>query len=366
MKKLLATSVIAMAAATIGSTALAQNIFALVPKNMNNPFFDQARDGCKKAEAESGGKFVCEYIGPGEHGGGEEQVQIVQDLVARGDVKGIGVAPANAAAMAVALQAAKDAGIPVLTWDSDVLPENIDLRAAYIGTHNYEIGVNLAKLAQKIKPEGGTVCIQSGGAAAANHNERMQGIRDTLGGKTGTTSPGEPLTGENGWTEAQGCPLYTNDDFPLAVQQFQDFMAANPDLDAFIPTGGFPQFVPDANRAAVEPYKAQDRRRLAGARRRRHAAGAARPDEGGPLGRPGRPAAVRDGLPGDAGLPADGRRRRRARRTRPTPASTSARRRRSTPASRSSTQRGRRAHARLPTRCRSARQFRLSQWTRGP
>jgi ribose transport system substrate-binding protein len=257
LKKLLATSVIAMAAATIGSAALAQNIFALVPKNMNNPFFDQARDGCKKAEAESGGKFVCEYIGPGEHGGGEAQVQIVQDLVARGDVKGIGVAPANAAAMAVALQAAKDAGIPVLTWDSDMLPENKDLRAAYIGTHNYEIGVNLAKLAQKIKPEGGTVCIQSGGAAAANHNERMQGIRDTLGGKTGTTSPGEPLAGENGWTEAQGCPLYTNDDFPLAVQQFQDFMAANPDLDAFIPTGGFPQFVPDANRAAVEPYKAQ-------------------------------------------------------------------------------------------------------------
>ena len=32
-------------------------------------------------------------------------------------------------------------------------------------------------------------------------------------------------------------------------------MAANPDVDAFLPTGGFPQFVPDANRAAVEPYK---------------------------------------------------------------------------------------------------------------
>jgi ribose transport system substrate-binding protein len=255
LKKLLVTSALAVAAMGIGSTAIAQNIFALVPKNMNNPFFDQARDGCKKAEAESGGKFVCEYIGPGEHGGGEEQVQIVQDLVARGDVKGIGVAPANAAAMAVALQAAKDAGIPVLTWDSDMLPENKDLRAAYIGTHNYEIGVNLAKLAMEIKPEGGTVCIQSGGAAAANHNERMQGIRDTLGAMTGTTSPGERLTGQNGLTESEGCELYTNDDFPLAVQQFQDFMAANPDVDAFLPTGGFPQFVPDANRAAVEPYK---------------------------------------------------------------------------------------------------------------
>ena len=41
---------------------------------MNNPFFDQARDGCKKAEAESNGAFECMYIGPGEHGGGDEQV----------------------------------------------------------------------------------------------------------------------------------------------------------------------------------------------------------------------------------------------------------------------------------------------------
>jgi ribose transport system substrate-binding protein len=36
--------------------------------------------------------------------------------------------------------------------------------------------VNLAKIGMQIKPKGGTVCIQSGGAAAANHNGRMQGI----------------------------------------------------------------------------------------------------------------------------------------------------------------------------------------------
>src|SRR5438552_6970710 len=221
---------------------------------MNNPFFDQARDGCKKAEAESKGAFECMYIGPGEHGGGDEQVAIVQDLVAK-KVAGIAVAPANAAAMAVALQAAKDAKIPVLTWDSDVLPENKDLRVAYIGTHNYEIGVNLAKLAQKIKPKGGTICIQSGGAAAANHNERMQGIRDTLAGAKSAESPGDRLTGQNGWTEVDGCPLYTNDDFPLSVQQMEDTLGKYPKLDAFIPTGGFPQFIPQAYKKVAEKYK---------------------------------------------------------------------------------------------------------------
>jgi ribose transport system substrate-binding protein len=255
MKRFLLGSAIAFGAMSVAmSGAQAKDVFALVPKNMNNPFFDQARDGCKKAEAESKGAFECMYIGPGEHGGGEEQVQILQDLVAK-KVNGIAVSPSNAAAVAVALQAAKDAHIPVLTWDSDLLPDSKGLRVAYIGTHNYEIGVNLAKLAMQIKPKGGTVCIQSGGAAAANHNERMQGIRDTLSGKKSAASPGDRLTGQNGWTEIQGCPLYTNDDFPVSVQQFTDTMAKNPKLDAFIPTGGFPQFIPDANRAAVMPYK---------------------------------------------------------------------------------------------------------------
>jgi ribose transport system substrate-binding protein len=255
MKTYLLSAAVAFAAMAVASSgAEAKYTFALVPKNMNNPFFDQARDGCKKAEAESNGEIECMYIGPGEHGGGDEQVQIVQDLVSK-KVDGIAVSPSNAAAMAVALQAAKEAGIPVLTWDSDLLPENKDLRVAYVGTHNYEIGVNLAKLVMQIKPKGGKVCIQSGGAAAANHNERMQGIRDTLSGKKSDASPGNALAGENGWTELEGCPLYTDDDFPRSVQQFEDIMTKNPDVDAFIPTGGFPQFVPDANRAAVGKFK---------------------------------------------------------------------------------------------------------------
>jgi ribose transport system substrate-binding protein len=259
MLKPILTAALAVYAMALAGTADAQGkkVFALVPKNMNNPFFDQARDGCKKAEKESNGAFECMYIGPGEHGGGDEQVAIVQDLVAK-KVNGIAVSPSNAAAMAVALKAAKEAKIPVLTWDSDLLPESKDLRVAYIGTHNYEIGVNLAKLAMKIKPKGGTVCIQSGGAAAANHNERMQGIRDTLSGKKSAASPGTRLTGQNGWKEIDGCPLYTDDDFPRSVQQFEDIMAKNPNLDAFIPTGGFPQFIPDANRAAVGKYKSKN------------------------------------------------------------------------------------------------------------
>jgi ribose transport system substrate-binding protein len=257
--KVLAYSVAAVALLATAAGAQAQSkkyTLALVPKNMNNPFFDQARDGCKKAEKELNGAIECLYIGPGEHGGGEEQVQVINDLIAK-KVDGIAVSPANAAAVGKALEGAKKAGIPVLTWDSDLLEKDKGLRAAYVGTYNYDIGVNLAKLAQQIKPQGGTLCIQSGGAAAANHNERMQGIRDTLSGAKSPAAPGTKLAGQNGWTEVAGCPLYTNDDFPLAVQQMEDTLGKNPKLDAFIPTGGFPQFIPQAYRKVAEKYKAR-------------------------------------------------------------------------------------------------------------
>ncbi len=261
MKKILLAGIATAVVAAFGgldSPAQAKDkyVFALVPKNMNNPFFDQARDGCKKAEEESNGKLECMYIGPGEHGGGEEQVQVVNDLIAK-KVDGIAVSPSNAAAMGRALQGAKDAGIPVLTWDSDLLEKDKALRTAYIGTYNYDIGTNIAKIVQKIKPKGGTICIQSGGAAAANHNERMQGIRDTLSGKKSAAAPGERLDGANGWTEADGCPLYTDDDFPKAVQQMEDILAKYPDLDAFTPTGGFPQFIPRAYKNVAEKHKAR-------------------------------------------------------------------------------------------------------------
>jgi ribose transport system substrate-binding protein len=250
-KTLLAAAALALIGVPVLASAQTKMVFALVPKNMNNPFFDQARDGCKKAEKESGGKIECYYIGPGEHGGGDEQVQVVQDLITK-KVNGIAVSPSNAPAMAKALERAKAAGIPVTTWDSDLLPADKGLRKTYIGTHNYDIGVNLAKITMKLKPKGGTICIQSGGPAAANHNERMQGIRDTISGKKSKEPPGDRLTGQNGWTEVEGCPLYTNDDFPLSVKQMGEILAKYPNLTAFVPTGGFPQFVPNAYKQVVD------------------------------------------------------------------------------------------------------------------
>jgi ribose transport system substrate-binding protein len=251
MRHLLAAALVS-AVALPGAAAAEDYTFALVPKAMNNPFFDLARDGCMKAQEELE-DVTCRYIGPGEHTE-LEQLQIVQDLISQG-VDGIAVSPSNAPAMAKALEDAVEAGIPVMTWDSDLLAEDQDIRETYIGTKNYDIGVNLAKIAQEQQPDGGLLCLQTGGAAAANHNERLKGIRDTLAGKDMGAPPGEALDGENGWTEVSGCPLITDDDGNKAVQGLTDILAKEPDLTAFISTGAFTQWFDNAYRQAVEPYK---------------------------------------------------------------------------------------------------------------
>ncbi|MGH6886002.1 MAG: sugar-binding protein [Geminicoccales bacterium] len=253
MKRLMRS---AAAAALLAAPAVASAqdyTFALVPKAMNNPFFDLARDGCKKAEEESNGTIECLYIGPSEHTEAQ-QVQIVQDLITRG-VDGIAVSPSNAPAIARALERAKEAGIPTMTWDADLLAEDQELRSTYVGTKNYDIGVNLAKIAQELKPDGGSICLQTGGAAADNHNQRLQGIRDTLSGENSDSAPGERLTGQNGWTEVDGCPLITDDDSTKAVQQLADILGKFQDLDVYISTGAFTQWSDNAYRQVMEKYK---------------------------------------------------------------------------------------------------------------
>jgi len=114
----------------------------------------------------------------------------------------------------------------------------------------------LAKKVINNKAKGGTVCIQSGGTASLNLNDRIQGIRDTLAG-VGRDKPVEKLTGQNGWTEPAGCPVYNNDDVKLAAQQVFDVLTANPKLDAFVAVGGWAQYAPEAYKKAVDLQKAR-------------------------------------------------------------------------------------------------------------
>lgn len=232
-----------MAALLISGAAWAEEkVLAIVVKGLDNPFFEQINKGCQKWNGENAGSgYTCLYTGPASSADEVGEVQIVQDLLQRPDVAAIAISPSNAPLMAKMLreQAPK---IPIMTIDADFLPEDADLRVTYLGTDNYLMGVKFAEHLKALKPAGGTVCLQLGNVAAANINARAAGTRDTLSGEKGI----EMLTGQGGWTEIAGCPVFTNDQADLANQQMADTFTANPDLTAFMLIGGWAQFAPQA------------------------------------------------------------------------------------------------------------------------
>ena len=225
-----------------GSAFAEDQTLAIVVKGLDNPFFEQINLGCQKWNNENASSgYKCFYTGPASSADEVGEVQIVEDLLNRPDVKAIAISPSNAPLMAKLLRE-KAPKIPVMTIDADLSAADADLRKTYLGTDNYQMGVKFAEHLKMLKPDGGTVCLQLGNVAADNINQRAAGTRDTLSGQKGI----ERLNGEGGWTEIAGCPVFTNDQADLANQQMADTFTANPDLTAFMLIGGWAQFAPQA------------------------------------------------------------------------------------------------------------------------
>ena len=234
-------AILSLIALFTGTAPAQEKTLAIVVKGLDNPFFGVMGDGCTKWNNENQGKgYTCFFTGPASSADEQGEVQIVDDLLTKG-VAAIAISPSNAPAMANLLKQ-RNPTIPVMTIDADLGKDDAALRKTYLGTDNYLMGVKMAEYLQKLKPEGGTVCLQLGNVAADNINARAAGFRDTAGGSKGI----ERLTGQGGWTEVQGCPVFTNDQADLANQQMADTFVANPDLTAFILVGGWAQFAPQA------------------------------------------------------------------------------------------------------------------------
>ena len=230
MKKLL-YAVASLAIMLAPAQAETKYRFVSVPKAMNNPFFDVARDGCLKRAKELG-NVECIYQGPVEHEPAT-QAQIIQDFITQ-KVDGLAISVADVASMTKSIEAATAAGIAVITFDADAPGSK---RAAYIGTNNKDFGLALGKQLAQLKPEGGKYAIVSGGPGAKNLAERVDGVRESLKGTK--------------WVEVAGSPTFCNDDPALAVQQMTDLRTATPDLGAIVPIGGWPMFAPEGYKAFV-------------------------------------------------------------------------------------------------------------------
>lgn len=89
-----------------------------IPKLTGNMFFESANVGAQNIAKEVG--FTCTYDGS-PNASVADQVQIINSAVARG-VDAISVSSLSPDGLNDALQKARDMGIKVVTWDSDVNP----------------------------------------------------------------------------------------------------------------------------------------------------------------------------------------------------------------------------------------------------
>jgi ribose transport system substrate-binding protein len=250
MKKL-PLLIAAAALALSAGPALAKKQLVIVVKGLDNPFFEAINQGCQKWNKENASsEYECFYTGPASTSDEAGEAQIVQDMLGKADTVAMAISPSNAKLIAQTIKTANPS-IPIMTLDADLAAEDSALRKTYLGTDNYLMGYRIGEYIKQHKANGGTFCSIQGNPGADNILRRAQGTRDALSGQKGLAA----LKGEGGWTEVDGCPVFTNDDGAKGVQAMTDILAANPKLDAFAIEGGWPLFgAPQPYRDLFKPY----------------------------------------------------------------------------------------------------------------
>jgi ribose transport system substrate-binding protein len=199
---------------------------AWIPKALNNPVFEVGRDGCFLAAEElsatyEGIEVECLYMGSVESDMAE-QAAVIEDAISQG-VDAIGVSCNDPDGCIDPINAAVEAGIPVMTWDSD----SPDSEAfTYLGVDNYSGGVAAAELLIKEMGTEGKVALLTGVPGAFNLEERIRGFEDGV-----ADTDIEIVT-----------TVACNDDINLGVQVVEETMLANPDLDGWFFVGLWPVF----------------------------------------------------------------------------------------------------------------------------
>lgn len=191
-----------------GTAAVAQDItIAVVPK-VAVPFFDDCNTGAQAAADALGVNY--QWVVP-QNTQGATQVKIIEDLIAR-QVSGIAISVNEPKSVEGVIKQAIDAGIKVVTFDSDSANSG---RSLYIGTINKQAGVTMGNsMAEKLGGKG-KVAIITGQLGASNLNERIDGVKEAL-----AAYPEIEIVATEG----------TEDDLAKAVSVTEAILRGNPDL----------------------------------------------------------------------------------------------------------------------------------------
>ena len=206
--------------------------FAVIPKALDIPVFNYAKIGAERAAADLGNVRI-EWRAP-DTADQLKQKEILESFITQ-RVDGIAISALNGDFLTDTINRAIDAGIPVVTWDSDAPKSK---RIAFYGVDDFESGRIMGQEAIKLLTGKGKVAIITS-VGATNLQRRLDGVRDAL-------------------AAAPGIEIVEIYDIKEDVVRCAEIIATGtrryPDLAAWIAVGGWPVFTRNAL-AAVDPAK---------------------------------------------------------------------------------------------------------------
>lgn len=146
----------------------------IVVKSMADQHWNLVKAGALAKASELGVKV--DVIGPNAESDVQGQVDMIDNMIGQG-VSALCVAPSSQDAVIGSFQKAADAGIPILTIDTDTTFEK---RLSFIGTGNYDAAKAGGEAAAKVVGSGKKCVILRGRLGDPTHDQRQQGFEDAL------------------------------------------------------------------------------------------------------------------------------------------------------------------------------------------
>jgi ribose transport system substrate-binding protein len=155
-----------------GSAHDSDEYYVLVAANLQVPYWQAAGAGFSRAAAQL--KVRSDYFGPNNYDPKAERDAL--DRAVQQKANGILLAVTDPALLKDGVDKAIEAGIPVVTIDSDAPASR---RLFFVGTNNYQVGVTGGqRLAQELKGKGNVVVFTM--PDQHNMQDRLRGYRDAL------------------------------------------------------------------------------------------------------------------------------------------------------------------------------------------
>ena len=190
--------------------------FALVPKNLGNPYFDTANTGAQAAAKEL--SVTVLYQGSATADASQE-IQVLSSLIAQ-KVNGLAISADDANALVSTTQQAMTSCIPVVSWDSAIAKGGDQLFINQADTQG--IGDIEVKMALDLTgATGGEVAILSAASTATNQNAWIAVMKADLATSTYSTLKLDDV-------------VYGNDDDTMSYTQAQGLITKYPNLKVII------------------------------------------------------------------------------------------------------------------------------------